>query len=447
MKSFFTSLIFLITLQSYAQCNYKAIDIGFKVLALKEDNTMWTWGLTSNGEATPPQQVGTNNDWVMISAGGSHYLAIKSNGTLWAWGDNTFGQLGIPFNPNNNLTLPIQVGTDTDWSYICTGNTHSAAIKSNGTLWTWGRNVYGQLGNGTWTDTGVPTQIGTDTDWKYVEAQVEMMAAVKTNHTIWTWGDNEFGGLGDGTTVIRNTPTQVGNDNDWKSIKAARYYCLAIRNDNTLWGWGNNFTGQLGDGTTIDRFTPIQIGTENDWYKILTGEHHALAIKNNGTLWTWGGNDFGQLGIGSQTAQYIPTQIGTENDWSEIGIGTFNSFAIKVDGSLYFWGRNNRAQLFNYVGFNSIASVPMYNNCELDLNSFTTSTLNIYPNPTTNYLTLHNPLQKIVNKVSILNVNGQTVFSNLLVNDRIDVSHLPSGIYMITIACEDENYNMRFVKK
>ena len=445
-------LLSLFTIQLYSQCNIKSISMGaYKVTALKEDNTLYTWGYNNfyPGVVISPSQIGIDSDWLMIRTGTYHTLGIKSNGTLWAWGENYFGQLGISYNPNNNLSLPIQVGTDNDWKYICAGNTHSAAIKNNGTLWTWGRNVYGQLGNGTWTDSAIPTQVGTDTNWEFIETSVEMMAATKTDHTIWTWGNNEFGGLGDGTTIHRNTPSEVGEFSDWKSVKASRYYCLAIKNDNTLWAWGNNTFGQLGDGTNINKLTPIQIGNHNDWKEILTGEHHSLAIKNDGTLWSWGGNDFGQLGIGNQFDQNNPVQVGTERNWNKLGTGTYNSFAIKTDGVCWFWGRNNSGQLLMLTQPLTFESSPIQNTCNavnLGVNLFSNLNLNIFPNPTSYFLNINNTTNKIVDKITISNANGQIIIENYFIKDKIDVSDLPNGLYIINISVENENVHLKFIK-
>jgi alpha-tubulin suppressor-like RCC1 family protein len=150
-----------------------------------------------------PIQIGTANDWQSIYAGCGHSFAIKTNGTLWAWGWNSIGQLGT----GTNSHVPIQVGTSTNWQSASAGGTHSVALKTDGTLWAWGSNQYGQLGNGTTNNSYVPIQIGTATDWQNVSAGLYWhTTALKTDGTLWAWGDNEYGQLGDSTYIDSNIP-------------------------------------------------------------------------------------------------------------------------------------------------------------------------------------------------------------------------------------------------
>src|ERR1043165_4757221 len=139
--------------------------------------------------------------------------------------------------------------------------------------------------------------------------------------TLWAWGDNLYGQLGDGTTIDKHNPIQIGTDNKWINAYANYGHSCGLKSDGTLWAWGSNSDGCLGDGTNIDKLIPCQIGTDNDWISIASGFHHTLGLKSNGTLWAWGLNDFGQLGDGTIVQRLNPVQIGTDSDWINIATG------------------------------------------------------------------------------------------------------------------------------
>ena len=161
-------------------------------------------------------------------------------------------------------------------------------------LYTWGRNLWGELGNGTAPNTVFFQQIGTATDWPTDKEKLTGCGdgggnhAIKTNGTLWAWGNNENGRLGDGTTTNRSSPVQIGALSDWAKIKGGNRHVLAIKTNGTLWAWGSNTSGQLGDGTTTDRSSPVQIGALSDWSQVNGGNSFSIAIKTNGTLWSWG---------------------------------------------------------------------------------------------------------------------------------------------------------------
>lgn len=165
------------------------------------------------------------------------------------------------------------------------GNGHIVAVRTDDSIWTWGYKGAGQLGSAA-VSTGVgnvPQQVGTDTNWREVSA-ASHSAAMRTDGTLWTWSDNYLGQLGDGTTMARRVPGQLGTATDWQSLSAG-VNMLAIRTSGTLWAWGANFNGGLGDGTPFSRFSPVPIGTAT-WLRVAVGEAHALTIRIDGTLWT-----------------------------------------------------------------------------------------------------------------------------------------------------------------
>ncbi|AZB10812.1 T9SS C-terminal target domain-containing protein [Chryseobacterium sp. G0162] len=295
------------------------------------------------GSFTTPSTTDTSC-WKSAAAGWLHSLAIKTDGTLWAWGYNTYGQFGDGTNTNNSKPTPV--GTDNNWLKIAAGYYHSVALKTDGTLWTWGRNEEGQLGDGSNTNKNVITQIGTATDWVSVVAGSEHTVALKSNGTIWAWGENNYGQLGDGTKIRKNVPVQIGTATDWASINAGQNHTLALKTDGTLWAWGYNNSGQVGDGTRLDKLTPIKIGTATNWKSIDGGGDMSIGIKTDGTLWAWGSNFRGALGDGTTVDTYTPIQIGTEANWRSVDAGFGNSsIALKADGTLWTWGSNSNGQL------------------------------------------------------------------------------------------------------
>jgi alpha-tubulin suppressor-like RCC1 family protein len=283
--------------------------------------------------------------WQTISAGQLQTLAIKSNGTLWGWGENENGQLGN--GTNLNSPMPTQIGTNANWLKVSTRIDHTLAIKTDGTLWAWGGNLYGQLGNNSNENTNIPVQIGTDTDWQDIAAGSLHSTALKTNGTIWTWGANMFVQLGDGTSTNRNFSAQVGSSNNWSSISSNFTHTLALKSNGTLWAWGFNNAGQYGNGTINSSSNPVQIGNATDWLGVSTGGEFSVGVKNNGTLWSWGDNIVGQLGIGLTSDQLSPIQVGTATDWKNISAGQMFVAALKTNNSLWGWGLNSDGQLGN----------------------------------------------------------------------------------------------------
>lgn len=282
--------------------------------------------------------------WQSVSSGYQSTLAIKSDGTLWAWGDNDFGQLGTGnFAPKNS---PVQVGTESNWKEISCGENHVVAIKTDGTLWAWGDNFAGQLGDGGIVNmSNVPIQISNDTDWQTISAGSSHTLALKTNGTLWGWGWNFAAQVGDGTTVDVLMPIQIAVGSTFKAIGTGAYFSHAIKTDGTLWGWGDNSFGQMGDGTTNFNMVPTQIGTANNWKSIDGGDSYAVAIKTNGTLWSWGANYEGNLGDGTLIDRLNPMQIGTDTNWKSVSTKFYHVSALKNNGTLWTWGFNTFGQM------------------------------------------------------------------------------------------------------
>ena len=244
-----------------------------------------------------------------LSAGGSHTAVIKSNGTLWTWGGNGNGQLGD--GTTTTRVSPVLVASPTPWALVSAGDAHTLAIKADGTLWAWGKNTSGQVGNGTTTDRLTPAQIGTGTTWIAVAAGASHSVALKSDGTLWGWGN---GSLVNGVSGSKSFPVQIGTATNWIAVAVGYYHSMALKSDGTLWGWGYNSSGQLGDGTTTDRSAPYPVsGGDTTWVAVAAGgsgiNSHTLARKSDGTLWAWGYNYSGQLGTGSPYNSSVPVKI------------------------------------------------------------------------------------------------------------------------------------------
>jgi alpha-tubulin suppressor-like RCC1 family protein len=333
---------------------WQSVSAGYgHTVALRQDGTLWAWGFNDSGKLgdgtttsrSLPVQVGTAAIWQSACAGDEHTVALRANGTLWAWGDGGNGQVGSTTLATNNRFSPEQIGTATTWQSVSAYHNYTVALHHDGTLWAWGGNYYGQLGDGTTTNRTVPVQIGTSTMWKSIttsSSYSKSTLAVRTDGTLWAWGNNYSGQLGDGTTTDRATPVQIGTATTWQTVAGGDTYTVALRTDGTLWAWGSNYHSQLGDGTATDRHTPTQIGNATSWQRIAVGGNHAVAIRTDGTLWAWGDNSFGQLG---RNQAYTPMQVGTAANWQSVAAGEFYTMAIRTDGTLWSWGYNGSGQL------------------------------------------------------------------------------------------------------
>ncbi len=266
---------------------------------------------------------------------------LRTNGTLWGWGSNIHGELGDGTNVTKKS--PVQIG-GAEWKQVSAGYNHTLAIKNDGTLWSWGFNMMGQLGDGSTIDKRAPIKIGSD-KWRQVSGGYNFSIAVRTDGTLWAWGYNDHGQLGNGGISNAYVPTKVGTASDWKVVSARKNFVVAIKNDSTLWAWGINDNGQLGDGTKTEKYVPVQIGTDKNWKSVSAGWDHVLALKGDGSLWAWGNNTYGQGGDSMQNLVLTPRQLGTAHDWKEVSAGFMHSMAMKTDGSVWAWGYDYYGQL------------------------------------------------------------------------------------------------------
>ena len=259
--------------------------------------------------------------------------------SLFTWGNNSYGQLGD--GTTTNRSSPTLIGSPTYWASVSSRGGNSAAIKTDGTLWVWGQGLnFGSLGLGVAADKSSPTQVGSLTDWQNVYVYYEN-AAIKTDGTLWVWGRNALGGLGLGNTTYYSSPKQVGALTTWSKASVANYNIGAIKTDGTLWIWGSNSYGQLGQGNTTHRSSPVQVGALTTWSSIALSVFGGVnAIKTDGTIWALGRNNRGQLGLSDTVDRSSPVQIGALTNWLKVSAGAYHVAAIKTDGTLWTWGFN-----------------------------------------------------------------------------------------------------------
>ncbi len=309
-------------------------------LGIKTDGTLWAWGDNDGGilgvgdqvNRSSPTQVGTATNWSSVNTTRFATAAIKTDGTLWLWGKNNYGNLAT--NDRVSRSSPTQVGTG--WSQVKNSDQFGGlALKTNGTLWTWGSGYGGATGlNEPFVYRSSPVQIGSNTNWSKIDTsgRVSNAAAIKTDGTLWLWGRNNYGQLGLGDRVYRSSPVQIGSGTDWNLVSFGYKNCAAIKTNGTLWVWGENYLGSLGLNDVSHRSSPVQLGSGSTWNQVDLNATSGAAIKSNGTLWTWGQNNTGQLGhLPLYTYRSSPIQVGSGTTWTQITIGSLHMLAITTD--------------------------------------------------------------------------------------------------------------------
>jgi alpha-tubulin suppressor-like RCC1 family protein len=319
--------------------NWKQVSIGvYYTTAIKTDGTIWLWG-------SIPTTFAAGNDWKQVSSPALNVAAIKTDGTLWTWGNGSDGALG-----NNDTTdavdTPITTfAGGTNWKQVSSAGAITAAIKTDGTLWFWGNGSVGSLGTNDTINRLTPvTTFAGGTNWKQVSVSVSgSTAAIKTDGTLWTWGDGTYGKLGNATITNTSTPvTTFTGGTNWKQVSSGVRHTTAIKTDGTLWSWGEATVGLLGinlgfpfyDVSTSTPVTTFAGGT--NWKQVSAGVFHTAAIKTDGTLWVWGYDVFGGLGVNGASGPYgqplmltpVTTFAGGTN-WKQVSCSYYSTAAIK----------------------------------------------------------------------------------------------------------------------
>ncbi len=369
--------------------NVTAISVGYFLnFVLKSDGTVWAWGYAgtdgflgngSNTDSLVPVQVSGLTGVLAVSAGGDFSLALRNDGTVWAWGDGAHGELGNGTNASSNV--PVQVtGIAGGFNSlvagvvaIAAGGSYGLALRSNGTVWAWGGNLDGELGNGSSVSIDIPVQVSQLAGAVAVSARGNHSLALKSDGTVWAWGYNQFGQLGDGGKTNSDVPVHVTGLTGMIAVAAGAEHSLALKDDGTVWAWG---AGPLGNGTTANANSsvPIQVSGLTNVVAIAAGGVPAegtltvqgapdlddsLALKSDGTVWAWGFNKNGELGNGEQSLySYVPVQVTGLTGVVAIAAGGGHNLALRSDGSVVAWGDNRAGQLCNGSLASSNVPVP-----------------------------------------------------------------------------------------
>ncbi|WP_461466240.1 RCC1 domain-containing protein [Melaminivora sp.] len=337
------SLVVLTVLPGWANAVRPMVDVGGKnSFFIQGDGALWAWGDNEDGKlgdgtdisSGVPKKIGF---FATVSAGPMNTAAIQADSTLWAWGANSYSGPGDFYDATT--FRPRKIGSGFA-SVAVNGHSlreYAVAIKTDTTLWAWGRNSSGQMGSSTIVPAYAPKLMGTG----FASASVgaEHTVALKTDGNLWAWGNNSYGQLGDGTNIHSSVAKLVGSH--FIGVSAGGEHTVALKTDGTLWAWGRNNFGQIGDGTTVDSNSPKLIAT--GFVSVVAGTNNTFAIKADGSLWAWGANFSGSLGDGSLSVSAVPKKIGY--DFVSVSSGLHHTIALKTDGSVWAWGDNAKGQL------------------------------------------------------------------------------------------------------
>lgn len=348
--------------------------------AIRSDDTIWCWGAndlgqlgigTIGGFRTTPTSLSGGGTWKQVaSSHRSHTCAIKSDDTAWCWGYDDLGQLGNGATAGTQTSPSAVSGGDT-WKKITAGAYMSCGIKSDDTLWCWGADTTGQLGNGAVAGNQIsPSAIDGGGTWKDVSASHQFACGIKSDNTLWCWGTDGFGQLGNGAALTANqiSPTAVTGGGTWKSVSVGAYYTCGIKTDETAWCWGSDSFGQLGNGVTAgNQPDPVAVVGGHLWKSISAGRgnnvHATCGIRKDDTLWCWGADSLGTLGNGPVITanQDSPMQVQGGGMWAAVSVSGSTACSIATSGQLYCWGFAGLGQLAN--GQSSIAETPSNTLC------------------------------------------------------------------------------------
>lgn len=401
--------------------------------------------------------IDANSAEVTRIAAGDHTMLLTKDGKIYVSGKNDAGQLGdghyydseVSDNHYNATTFKPVEKDGVKFRSVTATLYNSYAIASDGALYAWGQNAYGQLGLvsvGTYSGIYTPTKVD-DAKWAVVKGRSTTIVGIHTDGTLWAWGDNSQNQVNSSTTAIFTTPQQVGEDTDWTQVQAGLKMSAALKADGSLWTWGNNEESALGravEGKTDGK--PMKAFDKVLSYSV--GDMHVLVIKDDYTLWGWGYNLHGELANGTNRNIDTPTQIGTAQ-WQTVAAGFYHSVGVQIDGSVWSWGfnrygqlglgdDNNRAEL-SKVDFNpeegAVAEIA------------TDSAVKVYPTVAEETITVSS--DATISSVSVYNANGQKVGFKMVdgTQTSLNVSHLAAGTYFVATESGAGKSVARFIKK
>lgn len=314
--------------------------------AITNDDALYCWGINDNGQLgdgtetnrAAPTQIGSNQDWIAVSAGARHTCGIRSDHSLWCWGDRTDGQVGDGSTAGNRH-VPIAVAPQAHWTDVSAGISHTCALRTNGSIWCWGDNLAGQLGDSTNEPSSTPLRAGSDAGWADVAASGDAHTCARRHDgTIWCWGSNDRGALGNDSQDGSSEPVQVGDHDGWTSIAAGKHHNCALRDDGQIWCWGDNSSAQLGDFSGATSQTPVRVGDDQGWHQLSNGNAHNCALRDGSAAYCWGDNQYGTLGDGEEQDSDVPVAVQGPSNWNTLQAGGRITCGIRDDQTLWCWG-------------------------------------------------------------------------------------------------------------
>ena len=287
-----------------------------------------------------------------LAAAGPGIAATQ--GSVWSWGANYYGQVGDGLT--DNRLVPYHLASPTGITALAAGTDHVMALAADGTLWAWGLNDEGQLGDNSTTERDSPVHLTSPTNLlvntpgtnRSVALGFKHSLALAADGTIWAWGDNTYGQVGDGTTDDRHAPVHLTAPINIVSVAAGHDHNLALASDGTVWAWGRNGAGQVGDGTNDDRLTPyhlVNFASPAHIVAIAAGMGHSLALASDGTIWAWGENIAGQIGDGTDNGYDSPHHLTSLTGIAAIAAGDWHSLALTNAGAVWLWGSNYAGEM------------------------------------------------------------------------------------------------------
>lgn len=296
-----------------------------------------------------------------VSAGVTHVVALTTDGTVWSWGSNESGKIGDAELPSS--AKPLKIEGLTNVVYVVAGWKHSVALKDDGTVWAWGHNEHGQLGDSTTINSNIPVQVRNLTDVKSITAGSASTIAVKNDGTVWTWGNSLY------KTYVSSDvfayPIQITELSNASKVVSGGRQTLVLKTDGTVWGWGFNVFGQIGAGPgLIFCTTPVQVNNLDNIIEIAANLSHSLALKNDGTVYSWGWARNNLLGYEYPvSSNFTPQIIPNLDDVKSIEAGRNHTLVLKNDGTIWGFGSNTVKQLANdTITTTSPVAIPYFDN-------------------------------------------------------------------------------------
>lgn len=442
---------------AFAQCwtMISTDDAGYHNLGLQSNGTLWAWGPNNNGRLgngttlnqLTPVQIGTDTDWVWVSAGSASSYALKQDGSLWAWGKNSIGQLAL--GDSTDRLVPTPVNPNATWMKLSAGNGYVIAQRTDGTLWS---NAWGTVQPSNPAQVFL-TSVASYTDWTSFDAGYSQVVALRSNHSVWGFGLGTNGCLATGSDGGYQTATQLFPSTDWNQTVTGNGSSFFKKQNGTIWGVGSNMVGQLGLGfvslSPTSVYAVTQIGTATDWQSLESaGNGVLMALKTNGTLWACGANNQGQLGLGDTQNRSLLTQVGTANHWAKVRCGAYHIIALDQTGSLWSWGQNQFGQLGLGDTTSRLTPTLVGTPCTMGTPQQKKTLFQLIENPVHDWARLLFS-QDGSKTITVTTLQGQ-VLQTFTTTDElvvVNMSSYPSGMYLLTSQLEGMQHTVKVVRE